>query len=184
MAAMRMHGLQQRKQARSRRASAAGAEDGQQLNDEAAAEEVAKDDEYKLIYHQTYKGAALALVSHTSPRLSTWLINLQRKHMSEKPLHAQPDRMRDIVEKLLALFLSDPLAEPVPTEIPANPVATPGTRPRFGIPGSTHSHGSPFDLPSISRPGMMRSVTDSHVYTGSPVSKKRVSTGESLTVPT
>jgi hypothetical protein len=76
MAAMRMHGLQQRKQARSRRASAAGAEDGQQLNDEAAAEEAAKDDEYKLIYHQTYKGAALALVSSTSPRPSTWLINL------------------------------------------------------------------------------------------------------------
>lgn len=104
--------------------------------------------------------------------------------MSEKPLHAQPDRMRDIVEKLLALFLSDPLAEPLPTEIPANPVATPGSRPRFGLPGSTHSHASPFDLPSISRPGMMRSVTDSHVYTGSPVSKRRVTTSEALTVPT
>jgi hypothetical protein len=71
MAAMRMHGLQQRKQVRSRRTSAAGAEDGQQLNDEAAAEESAKDDEYKLIYHQTYKGAALALVGHTSLRLVT-----------------------------------------------------------------------------------------------------------------
>jgi hypothetical protein len=64
MAAMRMHGLQQRKQNRSRRASAAGAEESQQLSEEAAAEEAAKDDEYKLIYHQTYKGAALALVRH------------------------------------------------------------------------------------------------------------------------
>jgi hypothetical protein len=65
MAAMRMHGLQQRKQTRSRPASVAGAEEIQQLSEEAAAEEAAKDDEYKLIYHQTYKGAALALVSHT-----------------------------------------------------------------------------------------------------------------------
>ncbi|KAI4651188.1 uncharacterized protein J4E79_009387 [Alternaria viburni] len=169
MAAMRMHGLQQRKQNRSRRASLAGAEESQQRSEEVAAEEAAKDDEYKLIYHQTFKGAQLAL----------------RKHMSEKPLHATPDRMRDIVEKLLALFLSDPLAESPPPEIPADPVATPGSRPRFVIPGSTHGHASPFDLPSTQRrPGMMRSVTDSHVYTGSPVSKKRVTTGETLTVPT
>ncbi|KAI4934084.1 hypothetical protein J4E86_011466 [Alternaria arbusti] len=168
MAAMRMHGLQQRKQNRSRRASVAGAEESQQRSEEAAAEEAAKDDEYKLIYHQTFKGAQLAL----------------RKHMSEKPLHATPDRMRDIVEKLLALFLSDPLAEPPPLEIPADPVATPGSRPRFVIPGSTHGHASPFDLPSTQRrPGMMRSVTDSHVYTGSPVSKKRGTMGETLTVP-
>jgi hypothetical protein len=185
MAAMRMHGLQQRKQARSRRASAAGAEDSQRQSEAAAAEEAAKDDEYKLIYHQTYKGAALALVGHKHARLclTSSLTVSQRKHMSEKPLHAQPDRMRDVVEKLLAIFLSDPLAEPSPTEVSANPVATPGSRPRFGLPGSTHSHASPFDLPSISRPGMMRSVTDSHVYTGSPVSKRRVTTGESLTVP-
>jgi len=67
MAAMRMHGLQQRKQNRSRRASlAAGGEESQQLNEENAAEDAAKDEEYKLIYHQTYKGAALAMVSYTT----------------------------------------------------------------------------------------------------------------------
>jgi len=95
--------------------------------------------------------------------------------MSEKPLHVQPDRMRDVVEKLLAIFLSDPLAEPLPSEVAVDPVATPGSKSRLGLPGSTHSHASPFDLPSTSRrrPGMMRAVTDSHVYTGSPVSKKR-----------
>ena len=71
--------------------------------------------------------------------------------MSEKPLHVQPDRMRDVVEKLLVIFLSDPLVEPPPADVPADP----------------------FDLPSTSRPRMMRSVTDSHVFTGSPVSKKR-----------
>ncbi|KAH9878713.1 hypothetical protein IAQ61_001987 [Plenodomus lingam] len=160
MAAMRMHGLQQKK-ARSRRASLApGLQQNEQLSEEAAAEESARDDEYKLIYHQTYKGAALAL----------------RKHIVHKPLHAQPDRLRDVVEKLLSIFLTDPLAEPVPSATPMNPVATPGSKIRFGVPGSSHvhEHASPFDLPSIGRrPGMMRSVTESHVYTGSPVSKRK-----------
>jgi hypothetical protein len=165
MAAMRMHGLQQRKQNRSRRASAApGLEESQQSSEEAAVEEAAKDDEYKLIYHQTYKGAALAL----------------RKHMSEKPLHVQPDRMRDVVEKLLSIFLTDPLAELLPTDVPANPVATPGGKQigRLGAPGTTHSHASPFDLPSIQRAGMIRSKTDSHVHTGSPVSRRKVGDSE------
>jgi hypothetical protein len=98
--------------------------------------------------------------------------------MIEKPLHAQPDRLRDLVEKLLSLFLTDPLAEPLPSEPAVNPVATPGSRQRPGIPGTAHSHASPFDLPSISRPGMKRSVTDSHVHTGSPVSRKRASNDE------
>jgi hypothetical protein len=63
MAAMRMHGLQQRKKNRSRRGSAAPAVEAvSKLTEEAAAEEVAKDEEFKLIYHQTYKSAALALV--------------------------------------------------------------------------------------------------------------------------
>lgn len=67
MAAMRMYGLQQRKRNKSRRSSVApGVEQAQQLSEEAAAEEAAKDEEYKLIYHQTYKGAALALVIRTS----------------------------------------------------------------------------------------------------------------------
>jgi hypothetical protein len=69
MAAMRMHGLQQRKKTRSRRASVApGMEDGQAISAESAAEEAAKDEEYKLMYHQTYKGAAFAFVSSLSPR--------------------------------------------------------------------------------------------------------------------
>jgi hypothetical protein len=64
MAAMRMHGLQQRKKTRSRRASVApGGEESQSLSEEAEAEEPAKDEEFKLMYHQTYKGAAFALVS-------------------------------------------------------------------------------------------------------------------------
>jgi hypothetical protein len=64
MAAMRMHGMQQRKKNRSRRASIApGTEDSQETNMETVVEEAAKDEEYKLMYHQTYKGAAFAFVS-------------------------------------------------------------------------------------------------------------------------
>jgi hypothetical protein len=64
MTAMRMHGLQQRKKTRSRRGSLApGGPDQEQVSEGTAAEEAVKDEEYKLIYHQTYKGAVLALVS-------------------------------------------------------------------------------------------------------------------------
>ncbi|KAF2129071.1 hypothetical protein P153DRAFT_431873 [Dothidotthia symphoricarpi CBS 119687] len=153
MAAMRMHGLQQRKKTVSRRASVGpGAEESWQSNDEPAAEE-AKDEEYKLIYHQTYKGAAFAL----------------RKHILEKPLHAQPDRLRDVVEQLLTIFLHDPLAQLLPLSEPNSHVATPH---RLGVPGSTHNNASPFDLPSGARPPIGRSVTDSMLFTGSPVSRK------------
>ncbi|KAF2028614.1 hypothetical protein EK21DRAFT_69480 [Setomelanomma holmii] len=163
MAAMRMHGLQQRKKTRSRRTSVApGVEEEQHLDEVAAAEDAAKDDEYKLVYHQTYKAAAFAL----------------RKDIIQKPLHAQPDRLRDVVEKLLAIFLSDPLAQPLPNDEATNVVATPGSKSHLGVPGTTHSHTSPFDLPSATRPGLTRSKTDNHIYTGSPVSKRKDGDGK------
>jgi hypothetical protein len=62
-----MHGLQQRKKTKSRRASVvSGLEESQPIGQDTAAEDAAKDEEYKLIYHQTYKGAALALVRITA----------------------------------------------------------------------------------------------------------------------
>lgn len=67
MAAMRMHGLQQRKKPKSRRSSLAPGLEQDQPAEEITAEEASKDEEYKLIYHQTYKGAALALVIRASP---------------------------------------------------------------------------------------------------------------------
>ncbi|KAF3050830.1 hypothetical protein E8E11_007078 [Didymella keratinophila] len=157
MAAMRMHGLQQRKKTKSRRASLApGMEENQPLVEELTAEDAAKDEEYKQIYHQTYRGAVLAL----------------RNHMTEKPLHAQPDRMRDLVEQFLTLFLNDPLAQPLPSDEATDLAATPGIK-QVGIFGSSH-RASPFDLPSgMRRPPMMRAQTDGQAYTGSPVSKKK-----------
>lgn len=68
MAALRMHGLQQRKKTRPQRASVApGVGESQDCEEEEVeAEEAAKDDEFKLMYHQTYKGAAFALVSQAT----------------------------------------------------------------------------------------------------------------------
>ncbi|ORY10254.1 hypothetical protein BCR34DRAFT_486022 [Clohesyomyces aquaticus] len=161
MAAMRMYGLQQRKKNKSRRGSVAPGVDAaeQHTTDEAAAaEEAARDEEYKIIYHQTYKGAALAL----------------RKHISTKLLHSQPDCMRDIVEKLLAIFCADPLAEPLRTDHghPPNLLATPGSqRKHDALPKSTHSQASPFDMPSTGRVLTKKDV-DVHVSKGSPYPRR------------
>jgi hypothetical protein len=64
LAAMRMHGLQQRRKGKQR--GAPGLDDSQPATGQATAEaDAAKDEEYKQIYHQTYRGAALALVRST-----------------------------------------------------------------------------------------------------------------------
>ncbi|KAF2250688.1 hypothetical protein BU26DRAFT_591606, partial [Trematosphaeria pertusa] len=158
MAAMRMHGLQQRKKNKSRRGSVApGGDAADQLSEEAAADELAKDDEYKLIYYQTYKGAALAL----------------RKHIATKPLHTQPDRLRDVVERLLAIFCTDPLTIPLSTEESSDPLATPSSKQRLTLPGSSHSHASPFDLPSGARVNAVKVAGGGSVHTGSPISKTK-----------
>jgi hypothetical protein len=157
MAAMRMQGLQQRKKNKSRTGSVApGIQTEEQVNEEAAAEEAAKDEEYKLIYHQTYKSAVLAF----------------RKHMSSKPLHSQPDRLRDVVERLLAIFCADPLAQPLPGNEITNPLATPG-RQHLGVPGSTHTQTSPFDMPSGARQTTTKSTVQGGVHTGSPLSRRK-----------
>lgn len=169
MAAMRMHGLQQRNKGRSRRESAAhDVEEIQQLDVIAAAEEAAKDAEYKLMFHQIHKGAAFAFVRPTGPcsQILNSLQDIQRKHITEKPLHAQPDQFRDVVEKFLAIYISDPLVQPLQLNQTSNPVATPGTKSGLAI------NASPFDLPSSARPNIMRSKTDSYIHNGSPISRR------------
>ncbi|KAF2203004.1 hypothetical protein GQ43DRAFT_289241 [Delitschia confertaspora ATCC 74209] len=123
MAAMRMYGLQQRKKTnRSHRESVSVAVAHDRSDEQINAEEAAKDEEYKLIYHQTFKGAALAL----------------RKHIKTKPLHPFPDILQDTVEKLLAIFCVDPLTEPLPTEETIGFLTTP----------SVALRANPFDAPS------------------------------------
>ncbi|KAF2267607.1 hypothetical protein CC78DRAFT_566069 [Lojkania enalia] len=166
MSAMRMHGLQQRKKTRSRRGSVApGVEATDQVDAETVVEEAAKDEEYKLIYHQTYKGAALAL----------------RKHISTKPLHTQPDLLRDVVEKLLTIFCTNPLTETL-TTTKSNLLATPGSGKRIGMPESKHSQDSPFDAPSRSIAAPTKLVEDSLFHMGSPVMKRKGKAEQSIAV--
>lgn len=77
--------------------------------------------------------------------------------------------MRDIVEKLLAIFLGDPLSGDGRTNL----VATPSSKPHFAAPGSSRSHASPFDLPSVSRSGVLNTKVDIQLCTGSPISRRK-----------
>jgi hypothetical protein len=119
MAGMRLYGWQRKKPAHSRRnsenitnpASFAGGTGG-----DASREDAAKDEEYKLMYHQTYKAAVFAFVSRHIKSLSVIYRNedannTQRKQISTKPLHLSSEPLRDTVDKLLAIFCADPLAD-------------------------------------------------------------------------
>ncbi|KAI9745772.1 MAG: hypothetical protein M1835_002560, partial [Candelina submexicana] len=74
MAGMRIYGLQQRKKPINTAPDTAG-----------------EADEYKLVYHQTFKGACFAF----------------RTHITKTPLNQEA--MRDVVDRLLALYCNDPL---------------------------------------------------------------------------
>ncbi len=96
--------------------------------------------------------------------------------MSEKPLHAQSDLLRNVVEKLLTIFLTNPLAETLSTNTSVDPLVTPGKKAIPIVPGSTHSHASPFDLPSNAKSGTAKLATNTQAYTGSPVSRRKLDT--------
>lgn len=93
MAGMRLYGLQQKRKAvKSRAASEVPSQSATpDIVPEGSAEEV---DEYKLIYHQTLKGAVLALRRDIARTLLPQAV------------------MREVADKLLAIFCSDPLSEP------------------------------------------------------------------------
>lgn len=92
--------------------------------------------------------------------------------MATKPLHTQPDRLGDVVEKLLAIFCTDPLAQPLPGDISVDPLATPGSKDKLGIPNTAQERNSPFDLPSASRLKPTKAAAEAQVSTGSPVSRR------------
>jgi hypothetical protein len=90
--------------------------------------------------------------------------------MATAALHAQPDTLRDLVERFLALFLRDPLAPRAPSADadPAPPPAATRAALAPSLPAGV------FDLPSgRRRPPIARAQTDGLVYTGSPVGKKK-----------
>ncbi|KAH7125609.1 hypothetical protein B0J11DRAFT_434800 [Dendryphion nanum] len=157
MAAMRMQGLQQRKKNKSRHGSVVPDEQLGSATKDDTVIDAAKDEEFKLIYHQTYKSAALAL----------------RKHMLSKPLYLQPDQLRDVVERLLAIFCTDPLTPPLVLEEPSNVLATPGNQNKLSIPRTVQHHASPFDLPSGKRTVPSNVSHIGHPHTGSPISRRK-----------
>ena len=118
MAGMRMYGLQQRKKSsRSRAASEIPPSGGLVSITGTGAE---SEDEYKLVYHQTYKAASFAL----------------RKHMPVANMGQ--DRMRDTVDRILEMFCID---------LPGKPESSETVQQRFEAEG-VHYH-NPFDPPSF-----------------------------------
>lgn len=87
MAAMRLHGLQQKKKPASKTLPQSQAT----LRTETNAAATEAEDEYKLVYHQTFKSATFTF----------------RKHLNAKVI--PQEAMRDIVDQLLMMFCTDPL---------------------------------------------------------------------------
>ena len=121
MAGMRLHGLQQRKKLNtestqfqhSRKSSLA----------DIGTTGPTSDDEYKLVYHQTLKSALFAFRSHCSIRLINQVT------------------MRDVVDKMLDLFCTDPLTPQLMSDgFPMAPDTT------------LQERDNPFDAPMSSAP--------------------------------
>ncbi|KAI4127879.1 MAG: hypothetical protein LQ347_004412, partial [Umbilicaria vellea] len=88
MAGMRIYGLQQRKKAsRSRAVSEAASSTG---ITQGPAQTQESDDEYKLVYHQAFKAASFTFRKSIATRI------------------VSQEAMRDVVDRLLALFCTDP----------------------------------------------------------------------------
>lgn len=90
MAGMRLHGLSQSNNSRKPRPGLPTAD----IPPESYLETTRRtDEEYKLLYHQVYKGVCFAF----------------RAHIATVALQSYPDAVRETVEKLLAMFCKDPL---------------------------------------------------------------------------
>lgn len=119
MAGMRLYGLQQKKKTTDRVASQ-GPSTAIATNGTSHLEEEAED-EYKLVYHQTFKATTFAF----------------RKQISSQII--PQDKMRDTVDRFLDLFCTGPLASTSDWNDAAQPA--------FGTQGS--EGGAAFDLPSV-----------------------------------
>ncbi|CAF9905701.1 hypothetical protein IMSHALPRED_003936 [Imshaugia aleurites] len=89
MTAMRLHGLQQKNKAPSK----SQLSDQVTLHNEINVAANEAEDEYKLVYHQTFKAAMLTF----------------RKHLNA--LRISQETMRDVVDRLLIMFCTDPMIE-------------------------------------------------------------------------
>jgi hypothetical protein len=115
MAGMRLYGYSQSKSKRSRSESISHGP--QELSDTQQS-----DEEYKLLYHQVYKATFFAL----------------RRQVSNMTLLGHSDALRETVDKLLAVFCTDPLQNQLAT---FEDEVTPGGRQAFGASGTTAFKG-------------------------------------------
>ena len=90
MAGMRLHGLQQRKKTDKGSTLEERFRNATFTNNSSGPSD--EEDEYKLVYHQTFKAATFAF----------------RKHFSAQTI--SQELMRDVVDRILTMFCSDPLA--------------------------------------------------------------------------
>lgn len=137
MAGMRIFGIVQSKTRKSRTISKATSS----VDDASIAEENAdrlQDEEYKLIYHQVYKGVCFAF----------------RHHIAEKSLLSHTEALREMADRLLGVFTSDPFAVASPS---GHEEITPGGRTAFGSSALPASEKNPFL--TVFRPGASQSTT-------------------------
>lgn len=112
MAGMRLHGLAQSKN-RKLRASSAAPSPAVDASFEELEAERQNDEEYKLVYHQVYKGTCFTF----------------RHHITNKSLQPHTEALRTTVDELLAIFCNDPLASGLDG---GEAEVTPGGRKAFG----------------------------------------------------
>ncbi|KJX98954.1 hypothetical protein TI39_contig380g00026 [Zymoseptoria brevis] len=146
MAGMRLYGLVQMKTRKSR-ANSAAASPALDTSFEDLENERKQSEEYKLIYHQAFKGTCLAF----------------RKQIADSSLQIHTEALRATVDRLLAVFCNDPLTLEAEED---DDNFTPGGRKLFGssaLPGSEKGNpfvnafmgnGSKSNTPSLSKTAM------------------------------
>lgn len=135
MAGMRLYGLSQStRKLRGKQQRSGSASPALEVDDLATPEELEaerkSDEEYKVVYHQVYKGLLFAF----------------RAHMQTLALQGYTDALRETADKLLAMFCSDPLAEGLGS---SEDKFTPGGRKAFGSAKVEGMGKSPFDLRAV-----------------------------------
>lgn len=145
MAGMRLYGLQQKRKTGKGAANLGSSAINASMGETSAEKD--SDDEYKLVYHQTFKAATFAF----------------RRHFSSQVIPLET--MRDVVDRFLDLFCSDPTAIGV---------FNAGDQPAFGTQGSEGSGA--FDLPSgtASSPRVPKTCS-------TPMVKRHVTTNQKIT---
>lgn len=123
MAGMRLHGLTQSKSRKSRSNSTVESPALEATFDQLEIERK-NDEEYKLVYHQVYKGTCFAF----------------RQHIAIKSLAMHTDALRETVDKFLGIYCSDPLLS---LGVVVDDEYTPGGRKLFGS-ATVPLAGNPF----------------------------------------